>query len=420
MQMLSRLITSPWASSEAMLGALLFGFSIALVALLVVSAHRALNIVAVWLAASRVEALSAQCGLPGGDALTRPLLYAFRHSSRLRRQAEAFVDILRTRGPSGRDAPRINRKEIGNSDVSQSMLVGDNEPANAVLTIAFNYFPAITIFAGALGLITVVALCFLALTSQTVGLPDRFNFPGVFNVLIRSGMFEIGCGIVGLLSLVVRRLLSRTVRRLCQKLQQAVEDCLAASATAVAPLPYQVRLLRELGQVRRIAEEESRARTQYTAMLKDAFAHIEEMIRISRTNAGTNGDGMTSAIRQLGHDLTDVRDRMEGLLARHFNFIATVGAFAAMPDIRESLDRLTVAAESIHESCLRLASIVDSLTNMASAVGQYVGDQATRPVEQWDAIHERAIAELNVLMSQFDDDSALLSIDIRDEDGFQD
>ena len=149
--MMSDMTLFRWAPAGDLIQALSTGVAVSAGILLVIGMLRALNAASIWLAAVRVEALAAQCGLPQGEALRRPFLYAFRHSTRLRRVAETYAEMyFRTPRPDDENGHPQGLRAIG-SDESRAnagqktlsaaaavsvfmMSAGPSQPRRAVVT----------------------------------------------------------------------------------------------------------------------------------------------------------------------------------------------------------------------------------------------------------------------------------------------
>ena len=417
--MMSDMTLFRWAPAGDLIQALATGVAVSAGILLVIGMLRALNAASVWLAAVRVEALAAQCGLPQGEALRRPFLYAFRHSPRLRRLAETYAEMyFRTPRPDEENGHPQGLRAIGSDESRANAGQKTLSAAAAVdpaIGAAFNYFPGVAMALGAVGIVVIAAIGLFGAKLETIGFGDRFNISLFLSVMTVCATFALGCGITGLASPLVRRLVTRLERRNGQRLQWAVVDCLAAAAALQSE---QTRLLKEIGRFARLLEEEPRARARHAALVNDAVTNVEKMIRLARDSGATGGDGAGTAamVRELTLDVARLQDRIDVALSQQSTLMLTDGALSAIADFQHSLERLTAASTSIRESSLRLASIVDSVADMTSSVMQYVKDWESAPVQPDDAASHPAIAELNELIKEFEKNRQLLGADSRDDD----
>jgi len=333
--------------------------------------------------------------------------------------AETYAEMyFRTQRPDEENGHPHGLRAIGGDDMRANAAQKTLSASSAVdpaIAAAFNYFPGAALALGGVGILVIVVIGLFGAKLETIGFGDRFNISLFLSVMTVCATFALGCGITGLASPLVRRLVTRLELRNGQRLQWAVADCLAAAAALQSE---QTRLLKEIGRFARLLEEEPRARARHAALVNDAVTNVERMIRLARDSGSTGGDGAGTAsmVRELTLDVARLQDRIDAALAQQSTLMLTDGALAAIADFQQSLERLTAASTSIRESSLRLASIVDSVADMTSSVMQYVKEWESAPVQPDDTTSHPAIAELNELIKEFEKNRQLLEADSRDDD----
>lgn len=357
------------------------------------------DILAVQVAARRIEALAARADLPPRDRLARPLLYAFRHSSRLARWAALELSS------SSSDQPKQNGRNgdaVNDSPSALSERITGLAAMPDFIVRAPSYFFTAAIIVGGIGLM---------LADATIAFGPRLfaavpnNNQAVTTILhltLLSTMSAGGVGLTGLVSPLLLWPLSILARRSRDRIQVAVKDCVSAAASAPAPpvRSRDLRTVREIARLRQRLDEQSRARAEDSERLARAIDKMQEISRLWQETNDIDGRGIVQAVRQLALGVVSLHERVEASQSQPSPLQISESDRSIVAALSENVGRLAPLLDCVREGEMRILEMIQKLTEAAEAAERSLRYCIGTPVVGEPANLRPAIDELKELMSE--------------------
>lgn len=398
--LLGPVIATTGLASPQMLRAIATGAAVAAIVLAVLLVLNALDCIAVWVAARRVESLAARCDLPQRDRLARPFLYAFRHSTRLARWAAS--ELYRISRDQANQTKQNGRLQDGTAPPLPPNFDDVSEPfgvAPSVIRTSTLFFTVTIIIGGISLVVAALIVIFAPKLVGSAGGPNAHLSKAIGLGMVAS-LSAAGIGLTGLISPIFLQPISAFARRNRDRLVRAVEDCASAAANVTLPLvkSRDLRTVREISQLRRLLDEDRRVRLEDSGRLTQAVNQMEEIGRLWRESNDVDGKGIIQAVRQLALGVANLHERIEASASHKASLQISDGDKASIAMVAETVDRFARSLSDLSDAQERMAKMVDALTAAAHAIERAAQSSASgigpRPVESL----QPAIAELSDLM----------------------
>ncbi len=397
--LLAIVVRSRGVTVPQILHAIALGAAAAAIPLVVIAVFNILNGIALWLAARRIEALAASSQLPQRERLARPFLFAFRHSARLARWAAAEL------APTIRD----QGKPIGRAtDINEApSAVAPGTPCDAVaippyvIGISSRFF-TVTIIIGGISLIAAIAIVLFGPRLTAINLGSDVNLQNVLDDGMLVAISAAGIGLAGLASPILLWPISAIGRWNQHRLQRAVKDCVSAAPISASPLvkSKELRTVREILQLRRVLDDERRARIEDSERLAQAIIRMQEISRLWQESNDVDGRGIIQAVRQLALGVAHLHERIEASGSQQAALQISDQDRTSIAALGQTVDRLALLHDDIRNAEFRMGEAVEKLAMVASAIERALECFAAAPAARDAAILEPAVAELNDIMKE--------------------
>ncbi len=397
--LLAIVVASRGVTVRQILDAIAIGALLAAVALVAITVLNLLNSAALWLATRRVEALTASCLLPQRERLARPFLYAFRHSTRLAQWAA--IELSSSSGDQGKPNGQAPEPiEALSAAVPQTPSVAC--AVHPTITgVASRFFEVATII-GAVSLIVAIPIILFGPGLNAITLGSQVNLSPMFDVVMLVAMSATGIGLVGLASPILLWPLSALARRSQYRLQGAVKDCISTATNLASPLvrPKDLRTIREISQLRRLMDDERRARVENSERLVQAISHMHEISRVWQESNDVDGKGVIPAVLQLALGVALLHKRIEAGGSQQASLQISDQDRTSIATLAQSVDRLALLFDGTRNAELRMAETISKLAEVASTIERAIESFAGAPAAGDADILQPAVAELIDIMKE--------------------
>jgi exonuclease VII small subunit len=389
-----RLVWSEDSLDAAALGLAAAGLILA--ALGAISLSRAFSL---HVAARRVAALGRPPSMRS-TTLLNEVLHAFGHSKRLHQIAESFLSQAELSGIGDVKRARPGRP-ISQERSEQNHIAEIADPMSTIWVLR----TAIALIA--VGVMGLPCLLVGTLGPRSIGLGSdvSIDISGVLSALSIGSLAAGGIGVAGVAGLLEWRLLGMIQRRAMRRLQRAVETLVVGSSSGEAVMTAYARQTGDLLKgMEKLLKDEKKARVlernDNTAQIQHIIARLEQSIRSLDESTKANTE-LSTLVRRSMESIIDQQERLTHLIEDY-----RAGHDALMRQLQESDARRNgeeqAPAISVQDSVARLASIVDTLAQLAVSLANTAPAAARVPVPEPSGT-EGMILELETILGKFED-----------------